>query len=291
MPGQTRVGPSNGALLAAGGGSLGPEILRKFIALAGGPSAPITIVPTGDEEDYYGPYSPYMEEFVEAGGLNLSVLHTRDRNVADSEEFLTRLRGAQGVWFTGGRHWRCTDVYLNTRTHEELFALLDRGGVIGGSSGGATLQGAFMIRGDTSGHEMIIGDHVEGFGFLRNVSVDQHHLARNRHFDMVEVVEAHPELLGIGIDEGTAIVVRGDELEVIGTRYVAIYDNRRIFGKTGRFYFLKAGDRYNMRTREIMDPEDRSRGFHRLRDQAWQVNRTSVSALSSAPSARRKAQE
>ena len=270
MPSQTHIGPPNGSLVVVGGGSFGsPEIIQKFIALAGGPSAPITIVPTGYEEDYYGPYSPYMEEFMEAGGHNLGVLHTRDRKVADSEEFLSPLRVAQGVWFTGGRHWRCTDAYLNTRTHEELFALLDRGGVIGGSSGGATLQGSFMIRGDTSGHEIIIGDHVEGFGFLRNVSIDQHHLARNRHFDMVDVVEAHPELLGIGIDEGTAIVVRGDEFEVLGRSYVGIYDNQRIFGKTGRFYFLKAGDRYNMYTRQIIDPEDSSRGFNRLRNETW----------------------
>ena len=269
MPGQTHIGPPNGSLVLAGGEELG-EIYHKFIALAGGRSAPIVLVPTAAEKDYSGLYAPYMEAFMQAGAHNLGVLHTRDREVADSEEFLSKLRDAQGVWFTGGRHWRVTDAYLNTRTHEALLALLDRGGVIGGSSAGATLQGTFMIRGDTSGHEIIIGDHVKGFGFLRNVSIDQHHLARNRQYDMLEVVETHPELLGIGIDEGTAIIVHGDEFEVLGRSYVAIYDNQRTFGRAGRFYFLRSGDRYNMGTREILKPEDSLRGFDRLQSETWE---------------------
>ncbi len=127
-----------------------------------------------------------------------------------------------------------------------------------------------MIRGDISGAEIVIGDHVKGFGFLRNVSIDQHHLVRNRHYDMLEVVEAHPELLGIGIDEGTAIVVQGDEFEVLGKSYVAIYDNQRTFGRAGRFYFLRSGDRYNMHTREILEPEVNVRGFDRLRSETWE---------------------
>ncbi len=269
MPGQTHIGPQNGSLVIAGGEELG-EIYHKFIALAGGRSAPIVLVPTAAEKDYSGLYAPCMKAFMQAGAHNLGVLHTRDREVADSEEFLSKLRDAQGVWFTGGRHWRVTDAYLNTRTHEALFALLDRGGVIGGSSAGATLQGTFMIRGDTSGPEIIIGDHVKGFGFLRNVSIDQHHLVRNRQYDMLEVVEAHPELLGIGIDEGTAIIVHGDEFAVFGRSYVAIYDNQQTFGRAGRFYFLRSGDRYNMGTREILKPEDSLRGFDRLQSETWE---------------------
>lgn len=269
MPGQIHIGPQNGSLLLAGGGELG-EIYNKFVALAGGSSAPIVLVPTAAERDYSGLYAPDMEAFMQAGAHNLHLLHTRDREVADSEKFSSRLRDAQGVWFSGGRHWRVTDAYLNTRTHDALFALLGRGGVIGGSSAGATLQGTFMIRGDTRGAEIIIGDHVKGFGFLRNVSIDQHHLARNRHYDMLEVVEAHPELLGIGIDEGTAIVVHGDEFEVLGRSYVAVYDNQRTFGRAGRFYFLRSGDRYNMHTREILKPEVNARGFDRLRSETWE---------------------
>ena len=84
-----------------------------------------------------------------------------------------------------------------------------------------------MVRGDTKGNTIMVGDHVEGMGFLKNVTIDQHLLRRNRQFDLIPVIESHPELLGIGIDEDTAIVVRGDRFEVMGTGYVAIYDNTR----------------------------------------------------------------
>ena len=93
-------------------------------------------------------------------------------------------------------------------------------------------------------------DHTEGFGFLANVGIDQHLLQRNRHFDLVEVIEAHPELLGIGLDEDTAIVVRGDTFEVIGNGYVAIYDSTNVVGDGWRFYFLAPGDRYDLSTRQ-----------------------------------------
>ena len=114
------------------------------------------------------------------------------------------------VWFTGGRQWRLADSYLGTKVEEELWALLGRGGVIGGSSAGATIQGSYLARGDTKTNTIMMGDHDEGFGFLKNTAIDQHLLRRNRQFDLIEIIEAWPELLGIGIDENTAIVVQGD---------------------------------------------------------------------------------
>ena len=131
------------------------------------------------------------------------------------------------MFFGGGRQWRLADAYLNTRTHTELLALLDRGGVISGSSAGASIMGSFLVRGDTETNTRMMGDHLVGFGLLKNVGIDQHLLRRNRHFDLIEVIEAHPELLGIGLDEDTAIVVEGDRFEVIGQSYTAIYDNQR----------------------------------------------------------------
>ena len=77
---------------------------------------------------------------------------------------------------------------------------------------------------DTKGATIMIGDHVRGFGFLRNAAVDQHLLRRNRQFDMLSVIEAHPELLGLGIDEDTAIVIQQDQFEVLGRSYVVVYD-------------------------------------------------------------------
>jgi cyanophycinase len=99
-----------------------------------------------------------------------------------------------------------------------------------------------------------MGDHQTGFGYLRDVAVDQHVLRRNRHFDMLELLSVRPELLGIGLDEDTAIVVRGDHFDVIGTSYAIIYDPQTTTGREGTFYFLAPGDGYDMATRRATRP-------------------------------------
>ena len=244
------VGPAKGSLVLIGGGRLGEAIVKRFVDLAGGPGELIVVIPTAGGAEDYDEHFADLRQFRAAGMKNVMVLHTYDRAVADSEKFVEPLRRARGVFFSGGRQWRLADAYLNTRTHRELRALLDRGGVIAGTSAGATILGSFLVRGDTKGNEVMIGDHTDGFGFLRNVAVDQHLLRRNRQFDMLEVIEAQPTLLGVGIDEDTAIVVQQDQFEVIGNSYVVIYDNRRYIPPSGPFYFLAQGDRYNLSTRQ-----------------------------------------
>jgi len=244
------VGPANGSLIVAGGAVTDPAIYEQFVALAGGPDAPIVVIPTAGTGETYGNFWPGLQRLREAGATHITVLHTRDREEADREDFAAPLLEARGVWFAGGRQWRLVDSYLGTRTLAEIWGVLERGGVIGGSSAGATIQGSYLVRGDTSTNTIMMGDHTEGFGFLRNVAVDQHLLRRNRHFDLLEVIEAHPELLGIGLDENTAIEVRGDWFEVMGKGYVAIYDSSKVVGDGGGFYFLAPGDRYDLSTRQ-----------------------------------------
>lgn len=263
------IGPARGALLIAGGGVRDLSIIERFLDLAGGKDAPIVVVPTAEGAEEYSQYWSGLRQFKEAGATRLTVLHTGDRKVADSEEFVKPIREAQGVWFGGGRHWRIADSYLNTRTQKELFALLGRGGVIGGSSAGATIQGSYMVRGDTKNNVIMMGDHEIGFGFLKNVTIDQHVLRRNRPFDLIEVIEKHPELLGLGIDENTAIVVRGDQVEVIGASYVLVYDNQRMLDSGGRFYFLAPGDRYNLKTREATRPSTSQQPIDRVVKKPW----------------------
>ena len=138
--------------------------------------------------------------------------------------------------------------------------MLERGGVIGGSSAGATIQGSFLVRGDTETNEIMMGNHQEGFGFLPNSAVDQHLLARDRQYDLIPVIEAHPELLGIGIDENTALVVQGDTARVVGESLVAFYDSRRweqadsTLDRDDKFFFLQPGDRLDLRTRQELAP-------------------------------------
>ncbi|MEO8679841.1 MAG: cyanophycinase [Vicinamibacterales bacterium] len=243
-------GPEKGTLVIVGGNMQDPTIVRRFIELAGGPAAPIVIIPTAGEDAEYDQYWSGLKLWRDNGATNLTVVHTRDRKVADSEAFVKPIRAAHGVFLAGGRQWKLADAYLNTLTHKELNAVLARGGVIGGSSAGASAMASFMVRGDTKNNTTMIGDHTVGFGFFRNAAVDQHLLRRNRQFDMLEVADRHPELFSIGLDEDTAIVVQGDEFEVIGRSYAVIFGTRTVAGANGRFYFMGSGDRYDLKAKK-----------------------------------------
>lgn len=269
QPEPPRVGPENGSLVVVGGAMRSPEIYERFIQLAGGPDAHIVLVPTAGGGEEYDEFFGGMNAWREAGARNLTLLHTTDPEEADTEAFVEPLRTAGGVFFFGGRQWRLVDAYGGTLTEEAFREVLDRGGVIGGSSAGATIQGSFLVRGDTRTNTIMMGDHQRGFGYLRDVAIDQHLLRRNRHFDMIEVVEAHPELLGIGLDEDTAIVVRGDRFEVVGRSYVAIYDNQTSTDAGGEFYFLGPGDRYDLATREATRPTEVERPLQGLEKRPW----------------------
>ncbi len=244
------VGPTNGSLVIVGGG-LTPQIVQRFIELAGGPEASIVVIPTaigGDNAAAAG--QGFARRLASYGATNVTVLHTRDREEANSDSFVQPLTEAGGVWFGGGRQWRLVDAYLGTKTEQALWGVLERGGVIGGTSAGATIQGSYLVRGDSKTNVIMMGDHEQGFGYLKNTAIDQHVLTRNRQFDMIEVIRAKPELLGIGIDEDTAIIVQGDEFEVVGRSYVAIYDHKTM-GAEGRFYFLAPGQRFDLATRKV----------------------------------------
>src|SRR5690606_23155268 len=127
--------------------------------------------------------------------------HSRTDEIAD-QAFETALREATGVWFGGGRQWNFVDAYENTRAIELFHAVLRRGGVIGGSSAGATIQGEYLVRGHPLGNTVMMAEGYErGFAFLPGVAIDQHFSQRQRQPDLLSVIQRHPRLLGIGIDE------------------------------------------------------------------------------------------
>ncbi len=253
------IGPEKGKLMIVGGGSAN-QLIEKFVNLAGGSSAVIVVVPTAGEEEEFPENWAFKKMILDFGAKQVFVVHTRDKKVADTEEFCAPFGNATGIWFTGGRQWRLVDAYYNTKVVDECFRLLDRGGIIGGSSAGATIQGSFLARGDTKNNTIMMGDHQVGFGFLKNVAIDQHLLARNRQFDMFDILKEKPELLGIGLDESTAILVEKDTFEVVGKTYVAVYDgnfwrrdgNDVIPGKPS-FYLLREGDKYDLKNRKVIE--------------------------------------
>ena len=265
-PNSLTHGYRNGTIIGIGGGEDDDLVIKEFKKYAGGDSAKIVVIPTAFPQEYLQQDSAffYIKNWFEKYGFyNVTILHTNNSEDANNDDFIEPIKTAAGIFFTGGRQWRIADSFLNTKAHEEMFKLLDRGGVIAGSSAGATILGSYLARGDTKNNQIMMGDHETGLGFISNVAIDQHVLARNRQFDMFDILDKKPELLGIGIDENTAIVVHGDTLQVIGKSYVLIYD-KSLWSREGielkntpnendLFYFLQSGDKYNLRERKVIN--------------------------------------
>jgi cyanophycinase len=265
----TRHGPEKGSLIIIGG-NVGAQrdIWDKFTELAGGKDKAVVVVVTTAAGDSAGFDNKEVDELKKQTGIkNVTLLHTNDLATANSEKFIAPLKKATGVYFVGGRQWRIADSYLNTLTHQAFFDVLNRGGVIAGSSAGASIQGSFLWRGDTKGAQIQVGDHTQGLGFLKNSAIDQHILVRNREFALVDFIRKSPELIGIGLNEATAILVQRDTLEVLGKSYVAIYDYNTIINTGGKhvvnnredftasdgpFFFLGAGQKYDLAKRVVI---------------------------------------
>ncbi|MFQ5535810.1 MAG: cyanophycinase [Gemmatimonadota bacterium] len=256
--------------MAIGGGALSPRIYEHFLRLAGGREARIVLIPTAGAQDGSHDAWTALAALRDAGARRIEVLHTRNRSVANLEAFVGPLKDADGVWISGGRQWRLTRVYLDTRTHRELEAVLARGGIIAGNSAGASALASFLVRGAPDNNTVVAAPESDrGFGLLRNVAIDQHLMARARENDLLDLLHQHPNLLGIGLDEGTAIIVTGDMAEVIGSGRVAIYDVTDPLTLIP-LRWLEPGDVYDLGARRIILAEETvppvaSRGPVRMR--------------------------
>lgn len=247
--------------MVVGGGALGPDVVARFIDEAGGPNALIVDVPTAGGDTTYPALWRGANFLRAAGAKNVVILHTTDRKLADSDQFAAVLARAGGVWFEGGRQWHLVDSYAGTKTEHAFHEVLARGGVVGGSSAGASILSSYMLRGARAGNETIMAPGYEvGFGFLRGVAIDQHVVARERLRDLSDsLMPRHPELLGISEDEGTAWVVRGDTAEIIGRNKAFVYGGADATDARKPFLTLYPGDRYNLAARRVT---------HRARDES-----------------------
>lgn len=263
---QKSTGPASGALIVDGGAA-GKSIRRRFVELAGGSQARIAVFVTGPSALRFGrsdtilnpdwsrdrrewtEYEEYLKDWL--GVDDLRILHTRDRAVANSEAFIQPLKTATGAYFIAGNAGRYADAYLGTRTQQELKGFLDRGGIIFGSSAGAIIQGSFLVRGNPEKPLLMAPGRTVGFGFLTNVAINPHVTSAQRDAELVNVIDEYPNVLGIGIEDDAALLVRGDAFEVLGTGRVAIYDNIRRNGSW--FYWLRSGDEFNLATWNKID--------------------------------------
>src|SRR5207249_6625560 len=262
-----------GALIISGAAGLSREsfgtgVVERFVSLAGGPDANFVYIPTASsgikldsgfiytppDSDVAAPNTKEFEHELAAmfGVTCTSVLHTRNRRTANTASFVAPLKKANGVWLSGGNSGRLADTYLGTSTEKEIRSVFERGGVVGGNSAGAIIQGSFIVRGRPDKPVLMAQGHERGFGFLKNVAINPHLIAAKREDELVNVVDAHPELLGIGIDERAAILVRGDRFEVLGDSKIAIYDNQKHDNRW--YYWLSPGTIFDLITRAIVPP-------------------------------------
>ncbi|MBD3675129.1 MAG: cyanophycinase, partial [Planctomycetaceae bacterium] len=258
-PQQTAPRPTKvdkGTLILIGGGGMPKGILKRFVELSGGEKAKIVVFPTA-QPDPVSRKSGIAEEFQKLGAESVTVLPGRTIDRVESAEFLNTLKEATGIWFGGGRQWRFVDAYLDTKAHTAMNEFLKRGGIIMGSSAGASIQAEFLARGNPLGNRDIMADGYQtGLGFLPGAAVDQHFTQRNRQPDMLSLVTRYPKWLGIGIDEGTALVVTGDVGEVVGRSNVYFYDASK--GIDDEYEPTKVGDGefYHLIRRIPTDPPE-----------------------------------
>jgi cyanophycinase len=257
----TLIGAAAGTLILTGGG-FGPGVAERFGALAGAdahiiyiPSASSGIrLPSGftwippeqpDGTHNDAAFAIEIAKLLHVGSAE--ILHSRERRFWDSDETAARIGRTRAIWISGGNAGRLADLMLGTKAEAALKRVYASGGVIGGESAGSIVIGSFIVRGRPDKPVLMAAGHERGFGILPNVAIDPHLAESKRENELIQVVDAHPELLGIGIDEPAAIVVSGTRFEVIGEGLVAIYDNL-LHGKSW-YYDLPAGSRFDLATR------------------------------------------
>ena len=224
-----------GSLIICGGGAVPEEVCQCFVDLAGGSRARLAIIPS------YDPSPKETAQLIESwrtrGVASVFVLHATSRSQSDDPAFVKPLADATGVWLSGGQQSHLSERYVDTEVEHQLKALLDRNGVIGGASAGAAAMTRVMISGGLS--EAV---KQRGFDLLPGMVIDQHFLYRNRLQRLLGILNAHPGLIGLGIDERTAVLVqrRGRTCIVLGESYAVVCLPQE--QKFPRIEILKAGD-------------------------------------------------
>jgi cyanophycinase len=230
---------AQGTLVICGGGDISDEVMLEFIDAAGGQSARIVVVTTASEVEDSEEIQEEMDFWQAQKLARLTVMHTRSREEANDAEHTSLLEDATGVWFVGGQQSLLADMYLGTLSERMIHDIFNRGGVVGGISAGAAIMSSVMIR-DGDLHAKL----GRGFGLLPGTVIDQHFVARNRQGRLIGVLEAHPGLVGLGIDEYAGVVIRGGKMVVVGDSVVACISHAR--DRSPVVETLRPGDQANL---------------------------------------------
>lgn len=232
--------------MLVGGGANRPAFMDRFIQVAGGAAAKIIIIPTAlDDQSLTADRMQRMTHPNGMAGVTATILHTRDRKVADSPDFVKPLLDATGVWILGGDESLLADAYAGTRTETEIKAVLARGGVVGGTSAGAMIAGEVLVTAKSS--PLTVTGTRPVFDLLPHSYIVPHWSQRKLNFDLLAAAFAkYPSRTAIGIDESTAAIVQNGALEVAGDGRVGIYDGKSHNG--GAYALLSSGQKYALST-------------------------------------------
>ncbi len=246
----------SGTLVIAGGGALPDRITQTFVEASGGKGARIAVFPTASGEAARA--AAASVDRLKALGATCVVLDPRTRPQA--EACIPDLEGCTGIWFTGGDQKRIHDLIVGTGLHKALLQAYQKGAAIGGTSAGAAVMSRLMLAGQADVSETAPGTYrtLEGLGLLPGCIVDQHFLRRSRHNRLLSLLMEHPDHLGLGIDEETAVVVRGRTFKVVGNGRVLVMDPAALKTARGTFqdlrlHLLGEGQGLDLQTRRVTE--------------------------------------
>jgi cyanophycinase len=203
------------------------KILREVARRIRGGKLVLATVASHKPEGYF---EDYNKAFADLDIGELVELYVEDRTKAGDREKLSVMDDAAGIFFSGGDQLRITSQIGDTGIEAKVRSLFERGGLVAGTSAGAAAMSETMLVKGTSGESHRIGDlHMSpGLGLIRDVIIDQHFAERGRFGRLLGAVAHNPRVLGLGIDEDTAVVVEGDHLEVIGNGAVYVVDGQDV---------------------------------------------------------------
>ncbi len=252
---------AKGTLVIEGGGDRIAPILNKIIEKGGGPDCKLLVIPFASQMSDTGPRQ--AEEFRALGCKNADYIMC-EKDSIDNPENLAKLDGVTAVFLSGGDQNRLKEFLSGTKFFHKMLKIYQDGGVIGGTSAGAAIQSRIMLTGrqinvgadeESPVFNEIKSNYVEtkeGFGFLDNIIIDQHFIARRRQVRLINVLLDNPGYRGLGIDEESAVVVNPDKtIEVVGTGCAMLFEPYKK-GEDGsnahsfKLTVLYPGDKYNI---------------------------------------------
>jgi cyanophycinase len=261
---------SKGPLIIIGGGEDKEgkrAILREVAKYLDGGRLVIATVASHEPEGYF---EAYQRAFADLGVTDLVELYVKDRAETLDPEKLRLFDGAAGVFFSGGDQLRISSQIGDTPVEQRVREIHERGGLLAGTSAGASVMSETMLVKGTSGESYKIGDlHMApGLGLVRNVIIDQHFAERGRFGRLIGAVAHNPRVLGMGIDEDTAAMVEGDEFTVVGSGAIYVVDgsnvsycniaeaspDRVLSMHDVTVHVLSSGDRFDLRERRPIPP-------------------------------------